>query len=99
MNKRKVGTTLGILSILPVIISIIFFFIERGPNADIYAIITIFNFLSIIGILLSILSIIFLRMSQEHKSKLLIGLVGLIANLLVLVFAFFLLLATGIGEP
>ncbi|MBD3108414.1 hypothetical protein IEO70_08550 [Bacillus sp. AGMB 02131] len=99
MNKPKVGTTLGILSILPLIISINFFFIERGPNADIYAIITIFSVLSIIGILLSILSIIYLWMSKEHKSKLLIGLVGLIANLLVLVFTFFLLLAMGIGEP
>ena len=99
MNKPKVGTTLGILSILPVIISIIFFFIERGPNADIYAAITIFSVLSIIGILLSILSIILLWMSKEHKSKVLIGLVGVIANLFVLVFAFFLLLAMGIGEP
>lgn len=99
MNKLKVGTILGILSILPVIISIIFFFIERGPNADIYAIITIFSVLSIIGILLSLLSIIFLWKSKEHKSKLLIGSVGLIVNLLVLIYTFFLILAMGISEP
>ena len=39
-----------------------------------------------------------LWMSKGRISKLLIGLVGLIANLAVLAFAFLLLLAMGIGE-
>ena len=99
MNKRKVGTTLGILSIFPVIISIIFFFTTRGPNADIYAMINIFTVLSLLGIALSILSFIYVWLSKEQKKHSLMGSVGLIANSLVLVYAFFLLLAMGIGEP
>lgn len=99
MNKRKIGTTLGILSIFPVIISIIFFFTTRGPNADIYAMINIFTILSLLGIVLSILSFVYLWLSKESKRHLLIGSLGLIANSLVLVYGFFLLLAMGIGEP
>ena len=95
LNESKVGTILGILSILPVIVSIIFFYTERGPNADIYLGITIFSILSIIGIILAAISS---WMSKGRISKLLIGLIGLIANLAVLVFAFLLLLAMGIGE-
>ena len=95
LNKSKVGTILGILSILPVIVSIIFFYTERGPNADIYLGITIYSVLSIIGIILAAISS---WMSKGRISKLLIGLIGLIANLAVLVFAFLLLLAMGIGE-
>ena len=95
MNKSKVGTTLGFLSVLSVIISIIFFYIVRGPNADIYFGITVFSVLSIIGIILAVIS---LWMSKGRIRKLLIGTVGLIANIAVLVFAFLLLLAMGIGE-
>ena len=95
LNKSKLGTILGMLSILPVIISIIYFYMERGPNADIYLVITIYSILSIIGLILAALSI---WMTKRHISKLLIGLVGLIANLAVLAFAFLLLLAMGIGE-
>lgn len=95
MDKSKVGATLGFLSILPVIVSTIFFYTERGPNADIYLIINIFSVLSIIGIILAVIS---LRMSKGRIIKLLIGLVGLVANLAVLVVAFLLLLAMGIGE-
>ena len=95
MNKSKAGTTLGVLSILSVIVSIIFFYIVRGPNSDIYFAIAIFSGLSIIGIILAVMS---LWMSKGRISKLLIGLVGLIANLAVLAFAFLLLLAMGIGE-
>ena len=95
MDKSKAGIVLGILSILPVIVSIIFFYTQRGQNADIYLGITIFSVLSIIGIILAAIS---LWMSKRRISKLLIGLVGLIANLAVLVIAFLLLLAMGIGE-
>jgi uncharacterized membrane protein HdeD (DUF308 family) len=96
LNKSKVGTTLGFLSILPAIVSVIFYYTERGPNADIYLIINISGVLSIIGIILSVIS---LWMSKGRISKLLIGLIGLIANLVILVLAFLLLLAMGISEP
>ena len=95
LNKSKVGTILGFLSILPAIVSIIFFYTERGPKADIYLIINTFSVLGIIGIILAAIS---LWMSKGRISKLLIGLVGLIANSAVLVVAFLLLLAMGIGE-
>jgi hypothetical protein len=83
---------LGFSSILAVIISIIIFFILRGPNADIYFGSTIFSSLSIIGILLAILSWL-----MSKRLKLLI--VGLLGNGVVLVFAFLLLLAMGISGP
>lgn len=96
MDKSKLGTTLGILSILSVIVSTIFFYTERGPNADIYFGITVFSVLSVIGIILGIVS---LWMAKGHRSKLLIGSVGVMANVAVLVVAFLLLLAMGISEP
>ena len=95
MKKSKLGTILGMLSILPVIVSTIYFYVERGPNADIYLVITIYSVLSIIGLILATLSI---WKTKRHISKLLIGLIGLIANLALLVIAFLLLLAMGIGE-
>ena len=95
MNKSNVGTISGFLSLLPVIGSVIFFYTERGPNADGYLIIDISSVLSIIGIILAVLS---LWMSKGRISKLVIGLVGLIANVVVLVFALLLLLAMGMGE-
>ena len=94
LNKNKVGIILGILSILPVIVSVIFFYTERGPNSDIYLGITIFSILSIIGIILAAISSV---MSKRRITGL-IGLIGFIANLIVLVCAFLLLLAMGIGE-
>ena len=95
LDKSKLGIALGFLSILPVIVSTIFFYTERGPNADIYFIITIFSVLSVIGIILAVMS---LWMAKGRISKLLIGSVGLIANVAVLAVAFLLLLAMGIGE-
>ncbi|WP_405097098.1 hypothetical protein [Oceanobacillus sp. FSL H7-0719] len=92
MDNRKVGNILGISSILTVIISIIFFLIERGPNSDIYLIIIVFSILSILGILFAIFS---WKMSR-YLTFLIIGLIG---NGLVLVVAFFLRLAMGISEP
>ncbi|MGE7676183.1 hypothetical protein ACQKMV_21920 [Lysinibacillus sp. NPDC094403] len=92
MTRRKTGDILSVTSILPAIISVIFFYIKRGPDFDIYFGITVFSILSIIGIIFAVIALI--------MSKLRIfGLIGLIANVLVLVFAFLLLLAMGIGEP
>ena len=95
LNKSKISTILGVLSILPVIVSIIFFNIPRGPNTDIYLIIITFNILSIIGFILSVISL-FMSISSKRIRKLLIGLVGLTLNVLVLFFTFLLLVTTGI---
>jgi hypothetical protein len=92
LDKRKVGSTLGVTSILLVIISIIIFYTQRGPNADIYLFIIVFSILSIIGILFAIFS----WLMSKHFIFLITGLLG---NGAVLVFAFLLLLAMGISEP
>jgi len=92
LEKRKAGNILGVTSILTVIISIIFFFIIRGPNADIYFGITIFSILSLFGILFSIFSYLM-------SGRLILLIIGLIGNGVVLAFAFLLLLAMGISEP
>ncbi|WP_404456861.1 hypothetical protein LG329_19610 (plasmid) [Virgibacillus necropolis] len=87
MNKRT-KNVLGFLSILSVIISVIFFFITRGPNANLTLIISVFTFLSVLGIIFAILS-----------KKLWFVITGIILNGGVLVVAYFLLLAVGISEP
>ncbi|WP_254788772.1 hypothetical protein [Virgibacillus salinus] len=92
MHKRKVVDILGVTSILTVITSIIFFYIQRGPNADIYFGITILSILSIVGILSAIFSWL---MSKRH----ILLIIALLGNGFVLVFTFFLLLAMGISEP
>ena len=92
MEKKKVGNIIGFGSILSVIISIIFFYIERGPNANIYFIIIVFTILSVIGVLFAILS-------WKMSKHLLILIIGLIGNGIVLVTTYFLLLAMGISEP
>ncbi|WP_245890108.1 hypothetical protein [Rummeliibacillus pycnus] len=92
MNKKSLGGKSGIISVVLVIVSIIFFFSLRGPDADIYLIISIFSILSIIGIICAI--------SYWVLSKrFLLPIIGIIGNGLILLFAFFLLLAMGIGEP
>lgn len=92
MDKQKLGNVLGISSLLPVMISVIIFYTQRGPNIDIYFIINLYSILSVIGIVLAILS--------WWLSKRLIPLfIGLIGNVFVLGVAFFLLLAMGISEP
>lgn len=96
VDKSKWSTALGIVSILSVIVSTIFFYTERGPNADIYLGITVFSVLSVIGIILGFVS---LWMAKGHISKSIIGSVGVMANVAVLVVAFLLLLAMGISEP
>ncbi len=92
MNKRKVGNVLGITSIVLVVISIIVFYIERGPNADIYFIINIYGILSILGILFAIFSWLM-------SKRLILPIIGLIGNVVILAVAYLLLLAMGISEP
>ncbi|MBA2876899.1 hypothetical protein [Thermaerobacillus caldiproteolyticus] len=91
LDKKKVGSILGATSLLPVIISIIIFYIERGPNADIYFIITIYGILAIIGILFAVFSWLMTK-------RFFLLIIGLIGNGIVLVFTFLLLLAMGISE-
>lgn len=85
MNKRT--KNIGFLSILSVI-SVIYFFIIRGPNANLTLGISVFTVLSVLGI---IFAIVF--------RKLWFVITGIIPNGAVLVFAYFLLLAVGISEP
>ena len=92
MAKRRVGDILSVTSLLPAIISVIFFFIKRGHDFDIYFGITLFSILSIIGIIFAVVSLV---MSKKR----IFGWIGLITNVLILVYAFFLQLAMGIGEP
>ncbi len=92
LHKRKAGDILGFTSILTVITSIIFFYIQRGPNADIYFGITIFSILSIVGILSAIFSWLM-------SKRLILLMIALLGNGFVLIFTFFLLLAMGISEP
>lgn len=84
MNKKDV---LGTLSILTVLISIIFFLIIRGPNANLTLGISVFTIFSVLGIIFAIAS-----------KKLWFIITGMILNGAVLVFAYFLLLAMGISE-
>lgn len=84
MNKKDV---LGTLSILTVLISIIFFLIIRGPNANLTLGISVFTIFSVLGIIFAIAS-----------KKLWFIITGIILNGAVLVFAYFLLLAMGISE-
>lgn len=81
---------------LPVIISVIYFYSVRGPNSDIYRTIAVLTILSIIGLITAGITSWILK---GRLSRLVIGLIGIIANLAVLVVAFLLLLAMGISEP
>jgi len=64
----------------------------RGPDFDIYFGITLFSILSIIGIIFAVVSLVL-------SKKRIFGWIGLITNIIILVYAFFLQLAMGIGEP
>ncbi|WP_339176347.1 hypothetical protein MKY51_07830 [Solibacillus sp. FSL R5-0691] len=96
MEKAKVGMILGIFSMLPVIISVIYFYSVRGPNSEIHRTIAVLTILSIIGLITAGITSWILK---GRLSRLVIGLIGIIANLAVLVVAFLLLLAMGISEP
>jgi len=86
--KGKTRNILGSLSILTVIISVVFFFITRGPNTNITSGISVFTVLSILGFIFAIVS-----------KKLWFVIMGIVLNGAVLVIAYFLLLAVGISEP
>ncbi|ARA96708.1 MULTISPECIES: hypothetical protein [Geobacillus] len=92
LNKKKAGNILGVASLLPIIISIIIFYIERGPNANIYFVVTIYLILSMIGILFAVFSCLMTK-------RFFLLIISLIGNGAVLVVAFLLLLAMGISEP
>lgn len=87
MNKGT-KNIFGLLSILTVIISVIFFFIMRGPNVNLSLVISVFTGLSVLGIIFAIVS---------KKSWFVIT--GIVLNGGVLIIAYFLLLAVGISEP
>ena len=80
LNKAKVGVILGIFSMLPVIISIIYFYSVRGPNTDIFRTILVLTMLSVIGLITAGISS---WISKRRMSKLVIGLIGIISNLAV----------------
>jgi len=76
----------GIFSILMVLISVLIFFILRGPNANLSLAIIILGSLSLLGIIFAIIS-----------KRWISGIIGVLSNGAVLVFVFFLLLAKGIA--
>ncbi|MEB2282459.1 hypothetical protein LAV73_21170 [Lysinibacillus xylanilyticus] len=92
MAKKKVGDILSVSSLVFMIINVIFFYMKRGPDFDIYFGIALFSILSIIGIIFAVVSLV---LSKKH----IFSWISLITNVLVLVFAFLLQLAMGIGEP
>ncbi|PEC86153.1 hypothetical protein COK00_15020 [Bacillus cereus] len=73
-------------SCLMFLASICSFFILRGPNANLTLIISILGILSLLGIIFAIAS-----------KNWLFGIVGTVLNGIILVVAYFLLLAKGIG--
>ncbi len=73
-------------SCLMFLASICSFFILRGPNANLTLVISILGILSLLGIIFAIAS-----------KKWLFGIVGTLLNGIILVVAYFLLLAKGIG--
>jgi len=91
LDKRKTGSLLGMGSLLPVIVSVIYFFTQRGLHADIYQVIIVLGILSAIGILLAVFSWALTR-------RLSFFIIGLIGNGIVIYCTFFLLLAMGISE-
>jgi hypothetical protein len=76
----------GIFSLLMVIASVISFLIIRGPNANLTVGIIVFGTFSLLGIIFAVIS-----------RKWLSGILGVLLNGAVLIFAFFLLLAKGIA--
>ncbi|GAE37208.1 hypothetical protein [Halalkalibacter akibai] len=91
MNNRKAGSILGVTSIVSMILSIVIFYMQRGPNADIQLGILVFSILSIIGIFLAVISWLM-------SKRLVFLVIGLLGNGAVLAYAFLLLLAVGISE-
>lgn len=78
--------TLGSLSILTFLISVVFFLIVRGPEASIGLAVIVFTVLSLLGIIFAIVS-----------KNIWFMITGIVLNGAVLVAAYFLLLAIGIS--
>lgn len=76
------------LSLIMPVISIIFFFITRGPNSDIYMAVIVLGLLSLLGIAFAVVSKQTIPM-----------ILGILFNGGVLACAFLLLLALEISEP
>ncbi|HDR7800062.1 hypothetical protein P5757_09670 [Bacillus tropicus] len=74
------------ISCLMFLASICSFFILRGPNANLTLVISILVILSLLGIIFAIAS-----------KNWLFGIVGTVLNGIILVVAYFVLLAKGIG--
>lgn len=91
LNKRKAGIYVGILSIAIVIVNIMIFFIVRGPNVDLYALVLTYTILSVIGIILAITSFVISR-------RILLLAFAIIGNGFVLVISYFLAIAVGFGR-
>ncbi|WP_050184051.1 hypothetical protein [Domibacillus robiginosus] len=77
----------GYLSVMMPVISVIFFFIKRGLNSDIYLAIIVYSILSLLGIMFAIMS-----------KRTIPMILGILSNGGVLACAFLLLLAMGISE-
>lgn len=89
MNEKQRKNLYGVLSILTVVISILFFYITRGPNASLTLAVIVLTALSVLGIIFAIIS-----------EKLRFIIVGSILNGAVFVYAYFLFIAVGIsGTP
>ncbi|WP_431803569.1 hypothetical protein [Halobacillus andaensis] len=71
-----------------VALSILAFFVLRGPNANLYLIIVILSVFSVLGIVLAVLS-----------KKLVTVTLGIFLNGGLLVFTYLLLLTLGMSEP
>ena len=95
MNKIKMGILLGVVSLLPAIGSVITFYVRRGPNAEPFPALSISLIASLIGILLAGFSI---WLTKSNKLKMVMGIIGLLANLFVLACGLLLLLAYGMSE-
>ncbi|MCM2676857.1 hypothetical protein [Alkalicoccobacillus plakortidis] len=92
MTKQKVGRASGIVSLICIAVSVIYFFFSRGPEADVYLMIAVGGISSIAGLILAIVSAFLMK-------RYVYLIVGLLGNGTILVFSFFLLLAMGISEP
>ncbi|MEY8750102.1 hypothetical protein [Alkalicoccobacillus gibsonii] len=92
MNKQGVGRWCGIGSLLCIVLYVISFFVMRGPDVDIYLIISLGGVLSLLGIVLAIVSTVLLK-------RFVYLVIGLLGNGAVLACSFLLLLAMGISEP
>ncbi|PWA09267.1 hypothetical protein DCC39_13275 [Pueribacillus theae] len=76
----------GVLSFLMALISVIVFLILRGPNVNLLLMAIILGSLSLLGIIFAVIS-----------KRWLSGIIGVLCNSVVLVSAYFTLLAYGIA--